>query len=43
MRVRIGPAVFEAEVLNRSKMGEVYIKMPDGQQRWVPADWVVEE
>jgi hypothetical protein len=32
-----------AELIRKSEQGEAYVTMEDGTQRWIPADWIVEE
>lgn len=32
-----------AELIEKSPIGEAYVKMEDGTRRWIPADWIVEE
>lgn len=32
-----------AELIEKSELGEAYVRMDNGTKRWIPADWIIEE
>lgn len=32
-----------AELIEKSTLGEAYVRMENGTKRWIPADWIIEE
>ena len=32
-----------AELIEKSELGEAFVRMEDGTKRWIPADWILEE
>lgn len=39
VQTKIGPAV----LLKRSPLGGGYVRLPNGDERWVPKDWIEED
>lgn len=34
---------FEAELVEKSELGEAYIVLEDGSKRWIPPHWIILE
>lgn len=32
-----------AELIQKSELGEAYVKLEDGTKRWIPKHWIIEE
>jgi hypothetical protein len=32
-----------AELIEKSELGEAYVKLEDGTKRWIPKHWILEE
>lgn len=42
-RVPTSGREFKAELIEKSELGEAYVRLEDGTKRWIPPHWIKEE